>query len=439
MPPAPALLPASVRHGYGVAAFSIAIANTSVMFFLLKFLVDGAGLNPALAGSVLLVGKVWDAVIDPLLGRWTDRTRTAWGVRRPWIIGATIPFALLFALLWQPIPLTGWARAAAAGLTLVLYSTAYSAITVPYGALTPVLATGYDERTRINTARMGWSMMGGIFAGILMPELIHSAGGWPLAGAVMGLCIPLPILLMAWATRGRDVAPAEPEAQAQAQAQDGLLDVLKVPGFRRVALLFVGAWSTIAVLSSLIPFYVEHHLHAPKMLDPLFAAIQISALLSLPLVGWLAGKLQKHRAYAVGMLAWAAVMIGLGLVPTGGATAALVLGVLAGPGVGAAHVLPWAMLPDVVAEDQQKHGRDRAGAFYGMLTFIEQAATALALQSVGIGLALAGYQEGAAQQPEQVQTAIRLLIAVFPAIILAGVAWAAWNHPPQEPPEAAQR
>ncbi len=80
---APNRLPFSLRHGYGVAAASLALANTAVMFFLLKFLVDVAGLSPAAAGTVLLVGKAWDAISDPLVGKLSDGTRTAMGMRRP--------------------------------------------------------------------------------------------------------------------------------------------------------------------------------------------------------------------------------------------------------------------------------------------------------------------------------------------------------------------
>jgi glycoside/pentoside/hexuronide:cation symporter, GPH family len=417
-------LPARVRHGYGAAAASLAIANTAVLFFLLKYLVDDAGLSPAAAGGVLLLGKAWDAVSDPLIGRLTDRTRTRMGARRPWIAGAAGPFVLLFALLWQPLGLEGMAAVAGYSLLLILYNTAYTAVVVPYGALTPALTQDYDERTRLNAARMGWSMAGGIVAGVGIPLLMKQTGSMGAAAAVMALIALPPLLLTVWATRGRDPVLAAGASTA------GFLSVLKVPAFRRTAALFVCAWTSIAVLSAIVPFYVEHVVQAPQLLDAVFAAIQISALLTIPLVAWLARRFEKHRAFALTVAVWAVVLVGLALVPTGAATPALILAALAGPGVAAAHVLPWAMLPDVIEADAQRTGEERPGAFYGMMTFLEKAGTAMALGGLGFGLQAAGYVEGAATQGEGARLAIRALIGPVPAVALLAAAVLALVAPP---------
>lgn len=417
-------LPASVRHGYGLAAFSIAIANTAVMFFLLKYLIDGAGLSPALAGWVLLAGKVWDGVIDPIAGRAIDATRTSWGSRRPWIAGATVPFALLFAALWWPLPFSGAGLAVATAALLIVYNTAYSLITVPYGALTPALTHDYDERTRLNGSRMAWSMVGGLVAGVAFPLLLR-AWGWGYAGLVLAALIVPPLVVTVAATRGRDpIGPADDEGG------QAMWDVLRRRDFRRTAGLFLCAWSAIAVLSSLIPFYVQHHLGHPDLLDPVFAAIQVSALLSIPGVVWLSQRFEKHRAYALGVGAWALVLLGLALVPPGTGEPVLALAVLAGPGVAAAHVLPWAMLPDVVEADAAEGGRERAGAFYGVMTFLEQVGTAFALWTVSQVLGLAGYVEQAPTQPETAREAIRWLIGPLPGAVLVAAAIFAWVAPP---------
>jgi len=184
------------------------------------------------------------------------------------------------------------------------------------------------------------------------------------------------------------------------------------------------------VLSALVPFYVQHHLHAPDKLDALFAAIQVSALVCVPVVVWLAGRVQKHVAYAVGMAVWAVVLIGLALVPEGAVVPALILGVLAGPGVAVAHVLPWSMLPDVVEVDAIEGGRDRAGDFYGMMTFLEQVATAFALWTLGNALGFARYVQAADVQGESARMAIRVLIGPVPGAVLLAAAVFALVRPP---------
>ena len=415
---------AGLRHGYGAAAFSLAVANTAVMFFLLWFLVDEAGLSPAAAGSVLLVGKAWDAVSDPLIGRLSDATRSRFGQRRPWIAAGSLPFVLLFGALWWGLPWQGWLLVVGYGALLVVYSTAYTTVVVPYGALTPALTPDYDERTKLNGARMGWSMAGGMTAGIVLPMLARQTGSWAFAGCVLaGVMVP-GLLITVFATRGRD--PVEPSSPAPPETWS----VLRSRPFRRTALLFVLAWTSIATLSALVPFYVNHHLRHPELLDAAFAAIQVSALVTIPLVTLLAARLDKARAYAFCVLAWGLVLLGLAAVPAGTGLPALAVAALCGPGVAAAHVLPWSMLPDVVEADRVETGRDRAGAFYGVMTFVEKSATALALWSVGVALELAGWVEGAEEQTLEAVGAVRLLIGPLPAAVLVLAAVAAWRRPP---------
>jgi GPH family glycoside/pentoside/hexuronide:cation symporter len=194
--------------------------------------------------------------------------------------------------------------------------------------------------------------------------------------------------------------------------------------------LFLLAWSTINVLAALVPFYAHHHLHHPELLDALLAGIQVSALVAIPGVVWLSNRLQKHIAYAVCVLVWGAMLLALAAVPEGAVVPAIVLACLVGPGVAAAHVLPWSMLPDVVEEDRVQQGEDRAGAFYGAMTFLEKSGTAIALWGLGIALELAGYAEGAATQPESARVAICVLIGPVPAVVLLVAAWLAWRRPP---------
>lgn len=418
-------LSATTRHGYGIGAAGLAIANTAVMFFLLKYLVDGAGLNPALAGSVLMAGKLWDAITDPIIGRLSDRTSTRFGVRRPWIALGSLPFVTAFATLWSGVPVQGTAAGLFYALLFIGYSTAYTAVVVPYGALTPALSRSYDERTQINAARMGWSMVGGIIAGIGVPVLLSVTGGsWRAMGVGLGAASLLPLIVTVVATRRHDRPTIEPAATTPS------LVVLRNAAFRRVVVLFASGWSTIALLSATTPFFVEQHMRAPELLDATLAAIQLSALAAIPLVSWLATRFEKHGAYAITIFSLAMVLIALTLVPAGHAHLTVAIALLSGPGVAAAHVLPWAMLPDVVDADRVRTGTRRDGAFYGVMTFIEKIVTAIVLGALGLLLDLAGYVEGAATQPDSARLAILLALGPLPTVALFAAATLAWKRPP---------
>jgi len=416
------------RHGYGVAAASLAIGNAAMMFFLLKFLTDQAGIPPETAGWILLVGKAWDAVTDPLVGRLSDRTRSRMGQRRAWIAGGSLPFLLFYAAVWWGLPLQGSMLAVGYGVLLILYNTCYTTVVVPYGALTPVLTEDYDERTRLNGARMIWSMVGGIAVAAGIPIIANASwGSWRLAGVIMA-AVALPgLAITLWVTRGRDRQVATPSTA-------GMWSVLRNRAFRRTAGLFLAAWSIIATLSMLVPYYVEYHLHHKELLDVMLAAIQGAALLAIPLVVVLSGRVEKHIAYAVSVGLWAVVLLNLARVPLGTGWPVMSIAVLTGFGVAAAHVLPWSMLPDVIEADKVATGQDRAGAFYGVMTFLEKCTTAVALWVVAQVLGWAGYMESTGdvvvQQPESARIAILVLVGPVPGVILLAAALAAWRWPP---------
>lgn len=411
-------------QGYGVGAFGLALANTSILFFLSKFLVDEVQLEPMMAGAAIFIGKLWDAVSDPVVGRLSDRTRTAYGVRRPWLAIATPVFATFFAAIWFGAPGVGYARFAYVTVLLLVYNTAFTAWVVPYGALTPAMTQSYDERTKLNAARMGWSMAGGIVAGIGFPVLREMSGNWYTPGLALALVMVVPLVLPITVTRRYDKPLIDKPTAVS------LHSLLRNRVFLRVVTLFVLNWTMIAVLSSLVPYFVHYHLGDENKTDLILAALQLSALVSVPVVVRLSERLEKHEAFTWTIGSWGILMLGFFFVPAGNVAGTVVLACLAGPGVAAAHVIPWSMLPDAVDYDRVTTGLDRAGIMYGAMTFAEKASTAVALFGTLTLLQVAGYETGAESQPRAAVTAIRAMLGILPCFILVGAAVFAYLRPP---------
>lgn len=413
------------QHGYGVGALAISLVNTPIILFLAKFLVDEAGIDPMVAGVLVFVGKLWDALTDPLVGRLTDRTTSRWGPRRPWLFGGTWPLALVTACLWQPLPLEGWARVAGYGLLLLLYNTALTLVVVPYGAMTPSIAPTYDQRTTLNAARMGWSIFGGIVAAIVVPSLREGSGTYGTGMLVLAIVSVVPLLVTFRTTRGLD-RPLSGSTASQAN----MLDVFRVPAFRTVAALFLAAWGSLSIVAAILPFYVQHYVGRPDLEDVLFGSIQISGLFSVPLIAWMARRSSKHVAYAVAMGSWALLLLVLSVAPRESWQLTLALLVLAGPGMAAAHILPWSMLPDVVDADSARTGVDRTGAFYGAMTFLEKVGTATALQAALTSLSLGGYVPAAEIQSDRAIQTLSLVLGPLPAVVLGLACFLALWSPP---------
>jgi GPH family glycoside/pentoside/hexuronide:cation symporter len=149
----------------------------------------------------------------------------------------------------------------------------------------------------------------------------------------------------------------------------------------------------------------------------------------MPLIVWMTRRWEKKTAFIIAIGSWAVVMLALLLVPEGARHLVYPIAILVGPGIAAAHALPTAMSADTLDVDELHSGKRQEGVYAGFEVFIRKLSTKLVLAGIGPILAWAGYVEGAQRQTPQTLTAIRLLIALAPAIILVAAVTVAWRYP----------
>lgn len=163
----------ATKIAYGAGDMGPAITANILVFFLLYFFTNVAGLSPGLAGSILAIGKIGDAINDPVAGIFSDRTRTRWGRRIPWMLFGTIPFGFFFFLQWIVPHFSNDQAANDWGLFIyyiaiaILFNLAYTAVNLPYTALTPELTQDYNERTNLSSFRFAFSIGGSILSLVL--------------------------------------------------------------------------------------------------------------------------------------------------------------------------------------------------------------------------------------------------------------------------------
>lgn len=196
----------STKLAYGSGDMGPAITANVLVFYLLYFFTNVAGLPAGLAGSILAIGKISDAINDPIMGIMSDRTRSRWGRRLPWMIWGALPFGLLFFLQWL-VPrfssddgLNNWLLFVYYILIAVLFNIAYTAVNLPYTALTPELTQDYNERTSLNSFRMAFSIGGSILS-LVLAQIVFAA--YPDNPAkkywVLGLlCSAISIIAIFW-------------------------------------------------------------------------------------------------------------------------------------------------------------------------------------------------------------------------------------------------
>ncbi len=410
------------RLMYGSGDLGIALTNTIIAVLFGMFLTDVVHLRPALAAAAVFIGRTADYLNDPVIGYLSDRTRTRWGRRRPWLLFGALPFALTFAAMWWVPPLhSQLALAVYYGAVYVLFDCATTAVAMPYYALTPELTLDYDERTTLTSYRMAFSLVGGMIA-FAIPLMITGAmnpahAGRVLGmGALFGLASGAPFLVVFAGTRERPEFAEQPEP--------GLRESLRAASrnrpFRFAAGVFLLTWTTVDIVLTVLLYFLKYRMHleesqARVVMGTLFG----SALCSLPLWLTLSARWDKRRAYVLGISFWAAVQVAMVVVaPSWGMPVILVLAVLAGVGVGAAHVLPWSMLPDAVEWDEWETGQRHEGMFYSLVSLAQKIASSIAVPLALAVLDWTGYVPNTLAQRPAMVTGVRVLMGPVPAALL---------------------
>ena len=158
-------LPTWRKWMYGSGDLGFSITSTIVVAYFAIFLTDVVGVRAGIAAIAIFIGRTWDYINDPLFGYISDRTRTRWGRRRPYLLFGPIPFAIVFALMWWRPPIQGdVALVVYYAFIYVLYDAAATMIYMPYFALTPELTSDYDERTSLTSVRAFFSIFGSLVA-----------------------------------------------------------------------------------------------------------------------------------------------------------------------------------------------------------------------------------------------------------------------------------
>lgn len=180
-----------IAYAVGGLAHSVG-PGTIVAFWYLFFLTDVAHLNPALAGITVILGGAWDAVNDPFIGWLSDRTRTRWGRRRPYLLFGAVPYGITFALMWIVPPIENQILLCFYfAVIYILFDTAVTVVSCPYNALVPELTLDYDERTSVTSYRGFVSIVTGLLAAVGFGLVLDSTSSMQIAFLGMGISFGL--------------------------------------------------------------------------------------------------------------------------------------------------------------------------------------------------------------------------------------------------------
>ena len=359
---------------YGLLGLPLAFVALPLYVLLPNHYAREFGVPLATLGVVLLAARLFDALIDPVIGRGCDRlfARSCGAVLRAGA-GAALLLAAGFGLLFFP-PVQGLpALVAWATVLLVITYAAYSALSVAHQSWGAMLGGDEAYRSRVVAWREGLGLLGVVLASVT-PALL----GLPATVAVF--CVALVVGWIGW-TRAVQPQPAATHAAGD------LWQPWRQPAFRRLLAVFVLNGIASAVPATLVLFFVQDRLQAPKAMESAVLAVYfLCAALSIP--GWLrvVARIGLARSWLVGIVLAVAAFVGATQLGAGDTTAFLVVCALSGLALGSDLALPGALLAGVIA---QSGDRGRAeGAYFGWWNFATKLNLALA---AGLALPLLGW------------------------------------------------
>lgn len=415
---------------FGAGDLGPAITANIIVFFLMYFFTNVAGLGAGIAGSILLVGKIWDAINDPIIGVLSDRTQHPWGRRYPWMVFGAIPFGIFFFLQWI-VPSTNptllfWYYVAIG----ILFNTTYTIVNLPYTALTPELTKDYNERTILNSFRFAFSIGGSIGSLILARVIFGIFPDLKTQYLVLGIvCAIIAVLPIYWCVLGtRRRVMAQQDGSPEEVVDLPIVEQVKIAFSNRPFLFVIGiylsSWLAVQLTASVIPFFVTNWMRQPPNTFPQVAiAVQGTALIMLFVWTKVSQKLGKKIVYFLGVSVWIIAQGGLFFLQPDQVSLMYVLAVMAGVGVSVAYLVPWSMIPDVIDLDELNTGQRREGVFYSFMVLLQKVGVAIGLWLVGIALEMAGFISTVPGEPPPIQPdsalfAIRCAVGPIPTITL---------------------
>lgn len=419
------------KAGWGLADMGVVVFVVVKQLLVFAYLTSVLGVPVGIAGAATTSVLVFDMITDPLIGYLSDKTRTRWGRRAPWMVcGAVVMAGGMYGLFSTPDGMTGVAALPWVLGFFVLATLGFTMVSIPYGAMAGEMTQDVRERSVMTAWRMGFASVGILVGGALIPGIAAGAG-YAHAALVASPLIIGAIWISVFATRN---TPRIDVPSTASPARMVTL-VLRNRAFVVLAVLYGVMTLAIALITAGLPFAAIYLVtdtgdtplsgvaQALTVLSLMFASFTVGAILSQ--AGWVyaSARLGKLWALVLGLALYIALLFGLfAVLPSVNVTVVAAMFVLAGVTNGSYQQIPWAMYPDLMDVTRAQTGEAIEGAFSAIWLFGQKAANAFAPLILGVILNASGWVEttqGWAEQRPEAVNALHWAVTLVPAGILA--------------------
>lgn len=416
---------------YGGGAFVI------ISTFFTVFLTKSLGMETALAGTIPLIGRVWDAITDPIMGNIVDRTRSKFGAKRFYILIGSIISAITFLLLWTSFIHNSLILQYVYYVFMyMLFSTGFTIVMVPYNGLLPDMVSDYRLRSEYSSVRTIFSTIGAILAGLIPTIIITdntNAALYQKTSIIFAVIFTIAILLTffgTWEKQRKIQKLTLKESFSQS------FSVYKSRSFKLFIGIFLCGQGAADFVTGLAVYYVDDVLDAygDGRFTILMGVILISQFIGTVIFSFVMPRTTKKTPILIGFPIRIIATLLLLFCSKEGAyqimvwgnislfTVILFLSFVIGIGMAASSVSIYAILSDMADVDELITSINRPGTVSGMATFVRKIATGFSASIIGILLSLVGYDETTAsegvRQALSVQHGIANIYVWVPVILM---------------------
>jgi GPH family glycoside/pentoside/hexuronide:cation symporter len=382
-----------------------------IMVMFMNFATDVLRIAPGVVGSLFFVAKIWDAITDPLVGNWSDRTHSRFGRRRSWMLAACVPIAAFNVMLWAPpATLQGASLVIWIGVALLGFYTAYTAFSVPHMALGAELHSDGLQRNRIFGVRQITFSVGMLLAFVLGTPLLENPGeardraaimAW-IAGGVTAVTIVFFLLRL----------PSERSDYAGRGGHSpiaSLRDVWHNPHARLLLFVFFVETFGMGGVTVMTPYVMKYVVRVEGVIGLVLLCYVLPTVLSIPVWVWLGGRFQRHKLwiFAMGM---SCIAYSLLVFQAEGRVWLMVLvSSVAGTAGGCGATLGQAIKADVIDFDEYATGERKEGSYFAAWNFVAKLAMGLMVALSGFALQWSGFEPGVEQTPLTINTILFMM------------------------------
>lgn len=429
------------KIAYGITGIGDSALYALMGNFAIYFLTIVAGVNPAVAGMIAAIGSIWETLCGASIGHISDNTCSKSGKRKPFILVAAFPLAILTSLFFTSTGLEGTSKVIYYGIILVLFWTAFTTFFIPYLAWGSELTQDYNERTVLRGYVFFFNAIG-MAIGMALPTVIvefmtqHNISverSWQFVGISCGLCSALTIFIGAYLIK--DSGETKERRQktnkhlsvknilhkfnAVIELIKNYLEILKLKCVRYILLASITYLTAHAAFCANRMYFFTYNIGlSSRQITIVMLILTFASVAFLPAVLLCNKFMDKKFIYISGMGACAVIIIFLGIIGINSFNTVCIFCIAYCIG----SISYWQLIPsmiyDVCEVDQLINNTERSGTVISLQSLAESFANAIGLQLFGLFLALSGFNGSLKIQSESALTYINCVFSVIPAIMM---------------------